>query len=221
MSNTNLAIDNNEIQASNNGIASNLYLQLAGGYVGIGTNTPEVKLQVTNGTAVSAISGGFLQLGSSSNINLAFDNNEIQARNVSEVSPLYLQRNGGDLQVGALTAPSVDVHINNGKLVKSGTGNFNMMPLCYGTINFDGTVYTATPNVSARKGDHAGRYFIKCDGLSDLTVTMATLTGPLAEGKTITISYISTPSKEVEVMIWDTRLDKEFDNSFSFVFYNP
>jgi hypothetical protein len=220
-SNPNLAIDNNEIQARNNGIASNLYMQLGGGYVGIGTNTPEVKLQVTNGTDVSAISGGYLQLGSSSNLNLAFDNNEIQARNVSEVSPLYLQSNGGNLQIGALTAPSVDVHINNGKLVKSGTGNFNMMPLCYGSINYDGTIYNATPNVSVRKGSHGGEYFIRCDGLSDLTVTMATLTGPLSEGKTIALSYISTPTREVEVMIYDTRLDMEFNNSFSFVFYNP
>ena len=220
-SNPNLAFDNNEIQARNNGIASNIYMQVGGGYVGIGTNTPEVKLQVSNGTDVSAISGGYLQLGSSSNINLAFDNNEIQARNVSAVSSLYLQNNGGNLQIGSASGTNTDAHINNGKLLKAGTGNFNMMPLCYGSINFDGSIYNATPNVSSRKGNHNGEYFIKCDGLSISTILMATLTGPLAEGKTITLSYISSPTEEVEVMIYDTNLGEEFDNSFSFVFYKP
>ena len=85
-SNPNLAFDNNEIQARNNGIASNLYMQVGGGYVGIGTSDPEVKLQVGNGTDVSAISGGYLQLGSSLIQILHLIITKFRQRNVSAVS---------------------------------------------------------------------------------------------------------------------------------------
>jgi len=218
-SNPNLAFDNNEIQARDNGIASNLYMQIGGGYVGIGTSEPEVKLQVSNGTDVSAISGGYLQLGSSSNTNLAFDNNEIQARNVSAASSLYLQNNGGDLQIGSLQSSSTDVHINNGKLIKPETGSFNMMPLCYGTVNYDGTILNATPNVTITKGGK-GKYFIKCPGIDINTVALGSLITSISIGNTITLIYISSPSKEIEVYIYDPAINQNVDNAFSFVLYH-
>jgi hypothetical protein len=219
-STTNLAFDNNEIQARDNGIASNLYMQVGGGYVGIGTNDPEVKLEVSNGTDVSAISGGYLQLGSSFNTNLAFDNNEIQARNKSAVSALYLQNNGGSLQIGSPSGTTTDVHINNGKLNQKATGSFNMMPLCYGNVNYDGTIQNATPNVTVTKGG-TGRYFIKCAGMDGPTITIASVTGPLGFSEIISLSYISSPTKEIEVYIYDTAISKAANNNFSFVFYNP
>lgn len=80
-SNSNLALDRNEIQARNNAATSDFYMQVNGGNIGIGTGNPSAKLEVDNGTDVSASGGGYLQLGTSSNSNLAFDNNEIQARN--------------------------------------------------------------------------------------------------------------------------------------------
>ena len=66
---SNIGIDNDGIQARNNGAASYLCLNCDGGGVFI-----------TRGTEVSAADGQFLQMGYSSEFNMALDNNEIQAR---------------------------------------------------------------------------------------------------------------------------------------------
>jgi hypothetical protein len=214
-SNPNLAFDNNEIQARNNGIASNLYMQIGGGYVGIGTSEPEVKLQVSNGTDVSAISGGYLQLGSSSNTNLAFDNNEIQARNVSAVSPLYLQNNGGSLQIGSLSAPATDVHINNGELIQAKTGSANMMPLCYGHVSSGGTLLSSTSNVTITKSQNLGQYYINCTGITSSTVMIATSNNTHHDPARVTVGYTGTGQAEVTL---ENSTNENFE--FSFIFYN-
>ena len=135
-SNPNLAFDNNEIQARDNGNFSDLSLQANGGNVGIGTKNPEVRLQISNGTDASTV-GGYLQLGEETVPNLALDNNEIQARNDGNASTLYLQHSGGNLDIGsfAIGTPTANLDVVNGKLIKPNTGNCNMMPLCYGFIN--------------------------------------------------------------------------------------
>jgi hypothetical protein len=60
------------------------------GLIGIGTNDPEVKLNVDGGSDVGNSSGGYLQLGIESGLNVGFDNNEIQARDNGVVSQLVL-----------------------------------------------------------------------------------------------------------------------------------
>ena len=45
-------------------------------------------------------SGGTLVIGETTDLNLAFDNNEIMARNNGATSTLYLNNDGGDVVVG-------------------------------------------------------------------------------------------------------------------------
>jgi len=71
----------------NRGLPQPLYA----GNVGIGTATPDIKLQVENGSNISANAGGFLQIGNSTSANIAADENQIQARNNGVGSTLYLQ----------------------------------------------------------------------------------------------------------------------------------
>ena len=74
---------------------------LKNGNVGVNTNTPNVKLQVTNGTDASlGGTDGYIMLGNITGTNLAIDNNEIMARNNGSTSPLYLQNDGGDVTTG-------------------------------------------------------------------------------------------------------------------------
>jgi hypothetical protein len=74
---------------------SNAFTVLKNGNIGIGTATPNNKLQITNGTDVSVTNAlGFLVLGNSNGLNVGFDNNEIQARNNNAPSTLYLQNEG-------------------------------------------------------------------------------------------------------------------------------
>jgi hypothetical protein len=212
----NLAFDNNEIMARFNGGVANLALQLNGGSIGIGTSTPQARLHINNGDDAGAVSGGYLQLGPSEAINLAFDNNEIQARNNGTVSTLYLQNNGGPVQVGAAAGSTTDVHINNGKLVKTATGNANMMPLCYGRVSANGTLISGTPNVTIVKGSRPGEYYINCTGITSSTI-MTACPNDIHGATKLNAAYNAANQAFVMAVIADTDPENE---PFSFVFYN-
>lgn len=70
--------------------------------VGIGTNSPNffTKLHVEGGTDLTLADGGFMVVGDTSSTNLAFDANDIMARNNGALSLLRLQADGGDVRVG-------------------------------------------------------------------------------------------------------------------------
>ena len=71
----------------------------ASGNVGIGTTNPIEKLTVVNGSDVTGSAGGFIQLGTSNDLNLGIDSNELQARNDGVPSNMNIQRGGGNLML--------------------------------------------------------------------------------------------------------------------------
>ena len=87
------------------------------GYVGIGSIDAQTRLHVEDGTDVGNASGGFLQLGASDNLNIGFDNNEIQGRNNGVVSRLVLNNGGGPVQIGSAVAPAGYSLAVNGKVI--------------------------------------------------------------------------------------------------------
>jgi hypothetical protein len=108
----NLAFDADQIESTGatlrlNAISTrNVSLGAGGGSVGVGTTSPVTRLHATGGTDVTATGGGYLTLGDTTGLNVAFDNNEIMARNNGVVAPLYLQlTSGGKVSVNT---PEVD-----------------------------------------------------------------------------------------------------------------
>lgn len=220
-SNPNLALDNNEIQARNNGIAADVSIQASGGNVGIGTKSPDVKLQVSNGTDVSASSGGYLQLGSGDLPNIGLDNNEMQARNNGSASTLYLQHNGGDLEVGSSNHSS-NLNITNGKLTTPKTGSTNtMLPLCYGKVSNGGALLSYTDNVGLYRSDGINKkryYEIDCPGIN--TGTVMTVTPNEIYGN-LQISAVAVFHSPGVARIYITEgLSELVYADFSFIFYN-
>ena len=77
--------------------------------VGIGTIQPNAPLHIKGGSDVSlGLGTGQIILGNEDGTNLAMDNNEIQARNNGATSTLYLQLEGGDVNVGGAMVHASD-----------------------------------------------------------------------------------------------------------------
>ena len=70
------------------------------GEVGIGISSPEIRLHVIGGTDVTGASGGFIQTGSSTGLNIGLDNNEMQARNNGVPANLTINAQGGNVIIG-------------------------------------------------------------------------------------------------------------------------
>jgi hypothetical protein len=67
---------------------------------GIGSNSPNSKLNIDNGTLIAFGGDGYLKTGSENGLNLAFDNTQILALDNGAPSTLSLQANGGNTHFG-------------------------------------------------------------------------------------------------------------------------
>lgn len=91
------------------------------GNVGIGIANAAAKFQIISSSDVSLASNGYMMLGQVSGVNLAFDNNEMQARNNGVASTLFMQNNAGALQIGPtsdnnirIDGPHIQSYFNGG-----------------------------------------------------------------------------------------------------------
>jgi len=92
----------------------NQFLIRASGGVGINTNDPDVELEINGGTELSlADDTGSFMIGDQDSANLAFDQNEIQARSNAAAADLFLNPGGGNVAVGS-TTPTAKLHVVTG-----------------------------------------------------------------------------------------------------------
>ena len=89
------------------------------GNVGIGTTTPDIRLQIDGGTDISPTWGGYMVVGDVSSTNIGMDDNEIMARENGNTADLNINREGGNIimtqldgNVGIGTYPSEKLHVN-------------------------------------------------------------------------------------------------------------
>jgi hypothetical protein len=78
------------------------------GNVGIVTTDPLARLHISSGqdAGLTNTQNGFVMLGAASGANVVIDNNEIIARNNGAISTLFMQNNGGQVQIGGTTVPT-------------------------------------------------------------------------------------------------------------------
>ncbi|HMJ88219.1 MAG TPA: tail fiber domain-containing protein, partial [Candidatus Acidoferrum sp.] len=150
VSGLNMALDGNEIVARNNGAASPLFLNAGGGNVGIGSTTADAPLHVVGGLGVSSASGGTLILGSGDGINMAFDSNDIQARDNSVASTLSLNRGGGNVGIGN-TFPVAPLHVVGGSDVSPSEGG----TLVVGSVNSNNIAIDGNEIMARNDGSNA------------------------------------------------------------------
>ncbi len=116
---THLEIDDNFLQARSSTNVSTLDINPDGGAVrlggsaprvGVGLTNPQLPFQIVGGTGMTLTSGGYAQLGSTTGSNLAFDDNEVMARNNGGAASLFLNRQGGNVGIGT-GAPSEKLQV--------------------------------------------------------------------------------------------------------------
>jgi hypothetical protein len=87
---------------------------------GIGTTTPNTKLQILNGSDCSLTTNGFIQLGASNSWNLIMDDNEILARNNGVGNDFFIQNDGGNVLMCASKLGGVGIGITAGSSLANG-----------------------------------------------------------------------------------------------------
>jgi hypothetical protein len=109
-----LRVDSNEITVSSLYDAELLINANGVGQVGIGVTDAEAPLNVVGGPDVTPTSGGALIVGSTAGDNLAIDQNEIMARDGGVPATLYLNPEGGQVQVGGPLDFGLEVVVQGG-----------------------------------------------------------------------------------------------------------
>jgi hypothetical protein len=116
-----------------------------------------------------------------------------------------------------------NLKITAGKLLTNNTGDFDMMPLCYGRINANGTIYSATNNVTVSRPS-AGTYEITCSGVTASSVINVTVYGStryIGSGEYLSPGKMRVTIENIKEVIDDPDgFHGNDDKTFYFVIYN-
>lgn len=226
------------------GLMDKGFIQLSENDLRIGTNSEnttgkfivrtngvnQLEIDGSTGSNIMRLYAGGVQRGSISA--LTNNNLSISTQNSNGLlilnGEIYVNNSLNRIGIGTI-APDEKLHvmgnvkIENGELNKPATGNFNMMPLCYGRINANGTIHTATPNVSVTRTS-AGNYEVNCSGITEGSVMTVTVYG--STRYIGTASYVSSGKMLVqienikEVINDPDGFHDNDDKTFYFIIYN-
>jgi hypothetical protein len=147
------------------------------GNVGIGTTSPEVKLDVRGGEVNLISREGDFRIGNSTHrlkIGVATDGPEAgraNIRSVGGINELYLAAGLG-LETLRIKENAVEV---TKELNRPSTGNADLIPVAYGTIKFDGTILNGTGNFRVERPGPIGFFLIIIDFVNYSTATHTSL----------------------------------------------
>lgn len=85
-------------------------------------NVNRIRLTSTSDASLASTLHAF-QIGPTTGPNLIADSNEMMARDNGAISPLYLQADGGDLNIGTNTGANVNIGQNNQTVIHGAVGN--------------------------------------------------------------------------------------------------
>ncbi len=128
------------------------------GNLGLGTVTADSRFSVVGTSGTSLTSPGYIMSGPASGLNLSLDNNELQARNDSAGSTLYLNYWGGNVWMGSTGLTPVIYAASDGTTGLKGTNDPNYLlklntPGAKGGILIDDVTSGTYPSLSASKSD--------------------------------------------------------------------
>ncbi|MFH1568614.1 MAG: hypothetical protein ABIL09_11510 [Gemmatimonadota bacterium] len=135
------------------------------GNVGIGVETPSVKLHIEGGVDAGLGNGsGFLVLGTEATANLVMDSNEIMARNGGNAAALYLQADGGNVSIGAhAPTPSASLDVYGGAIRARSSGAIPQRPTTGTGVEIEYAGDTDAGIIRSYDRDHAAYKRLRID----------------------------------------------------------
>lgn len=209
-----------------------VFYNLPNAQVGIGTPTPNAKLHVTSHFSQPALllesvddDRARLRFGKFSSNSFWDQISGIRTSDASGTMSFYYNGNNvmtlrGDNKVGINTFnPQATLDVvgdikTSGEVHTNSTGNANMLPIAYGTIQRDGVIHNGSGNFVVSHPSQ-GYYFISINGVNTQQSTF------LATPVSGHLSYYSHVSGDViEVSIRNNN-SNVINDTFSFVVYKP
>ncbi len=134
--------------------------------------------------------------------------------NIMQITPQ------GNVGIGTVPAEKLEVNGNakiNGEVNRPSTGSANLVPIAYGTIFTDGTLYANSGNISCIRSA-AGSYEITISGENYFYLNyITTVTQSLSSPKIITTNSVSG-----KLLVYSYNLAGVLvDSVFSFITYKP
>jgi hypothetical protein len=232
------------IQFAGAGALDKGFIQISGDDLRIGTNSEntagkfivrthgynQMEIDASSGSNIMRLYAQGVQRGSISA--LSNNNLSISTQNSNGLlilnGEIYINNSTNATGIGTIT-PDEKLHvvgnvkIENGELNKPATGTFNMMPLCYGRINANGTIHTATPNVSVTRTS-AGTYEVNCSGITEgsvMTVTVYGSTRYIGSASYVSSGKMLVTIEDIKEVIDDPdAFHANDDKTFYFIIYN-
>lgn len=182
------------------------FIQLAGDDLRVGTNssntTGQTHFRLNGGNRISVASNGYMKIGSGTPTErLDVDGN--------------ILCNADTVATGNLITDNITIHNEVRKQVTTGT--YNLIPLAYGYVDYDGTILNATSNASVTRVSE-GVYEISVSGISGSCTIIVN------GGETTSAAYYTTGKcRVVNYQDLTETLDTptKVDCKFYFVIFQP
>lgn len=150
-----------------------------------------------------AVNKGFMQLSG--------DNLRLGTNSGNTTGNLVVRMNGSDK---ITINPDGDINIPT-KITSTSTGSENLTPICFGTINYNGSIIRSTPNITSVTRTSAGRYEINCSSITENSIAIANSSNL---GFMI-LSYRNLAPGRIGINAFNAVTNNYEDADFSFIVY--
>ena len=193
------------------------------GNVGIGSTTPTAKFQVTESTSstlvklkrTGAVSGTEMMQVECDSISINYDLISLNVPASSPSTAQFIEFERGNIPVAQINTNG-DIK-TDGEYNRNSTGSANLVPIAYGTVYSNGTIYSGTGNFSVTR-TATGTYVISITGEAYTTSGYTTVATIITSGFPGMVTTSANGSQQLVVYTYDYT-GTDADRIFQFVTY--
>jgi len=197
------------------------------GQIGIGISSPATTLDIAGGQWDLNNTNGDFRIGNNTRglrIGVATGNGpgggDVRLRAQGGTNRLFIGAGNEDVMTVTPNNVAVNGDVNiTGEVNRPSTGAANMVPIAYGTINSNGTIWSGSGNYTVTNIS-TGKYIIAIDGEEYNWRDYITMANLNVNFGFVTVFESTTPTAALRVSLWDENGVPE-NQVFTFVTYKP